>query len=78
VLEYNISELPTSSHQLKLLGWIGWCMQPNRWCVKSGCNLFGWFSGGYGCGGDLVGLIFAKFKLVDYIVVYIISIRHPT
>jgi hypothetical protein len=29
VLEYNISELSTSSHQLKLLSWIGWCIQLN-------------------------------------------------
>jgi hypothetical protein len=27
------------------------------------------FSGGYECGGDLVGWVLAKFELVDYIVV---------
>jgi hypothetical protein len=27
---WSISELPTFPHQLKLLGWIGWCMQLNK------------------------------------------------
>jgi len=27
---WNISELPTSPQQLKLLGWTGWCMQLNN------------------------------------------------
>jgi diadenosine tetraphosphatase ApaH/serine/threonine PP2A family protein phosphatase len=26
-LDYNISELTTSSYQFKLLGWTGWCVQ---------------------------------------------------
>jgi hypothetical protein len=29
LLEYNISELPTSSYQIKFLGWTGWYMQLN-------------------------------------------------
>jgi hypothetical protein len=29
LLEYNISELYIYSYQVKLLGWIRWCMQLN-------------------------------------------------
>jgi hypothetical protein len=36
VLEYNISELPTSSYQFKLLGWTGWCMQLNMVEINQG------------------------------------------
>jgi hypothetical protein len=41
----------------------------NHWfrcCFKSGCNLFGDFSIGYGCRVIWLGVFF-KFKLVNYI-----------
>jgi hypothetical protein len=40
-----------------------------RLCVKSECNLFGRFSGGYGWVGNLIERVLKIFKLVDYIVV---------